>query len=441
MTSPANGTNGNQQQESGTYEVPPFAPEQPKGSPAGSMTPEEFEQLCRSIGDTVGKGLAAGGSALGSAIGQAVGSYQQHSAKKAEKMRQALAHQQELAAQQQAAAAEKRAKAARTRAINARFTPVKGKSNAGVWMSALGGIFTVSFANVAMEELMSVIAVQSPEYFFDYLLPPLIALGLSIWLLAAGINRLRAGSALKSIKRITGSREVVTIQELSAQMQKSPAKLTALCRKLIKNGSLPQGHLDDNATCLMVTDNAYHYYRQAQADEAQRRKKSLEEEQTRPSSRKTGEPSRLTDAQKTFLKEGEHYVQQMKDLDAAIDDEEVSRKIVAIEELVSRILARAAEEPSLIDGMTRFTNIYLPTTIKLLTAYDALEEQPVQGSNIASSRQEIEQTLDVLQAAYEKQLDEMFQDMSMDVSSDISVLKAMLAQEGLTESPLKPTDK
>lgn len=134
-------------------------------------------------------------------------------------------------------------------------------------------------------------------------------------------------------------------------------------------------------------------------------------------------------------------MQQMKDLDAAIDDEEVSRKIVAIEELVSRILARAAEEPSLIDGMTRFTNIYLPTTIKLLTAYDALEEQPVQGSNIASSRQEIEQTLDVLQAAYEKQLDEMFQDMSMDVSSDISVLKAMLAQEGLTESPFKPTDK
>lgn len=224
-------------------------------------------------------------------------------------------------------------------------------------------------------------------------------------------------------------------------MQKSPAKLTALCRKLIKNGSLPQGHLDDSATCLMVTDNAYHYYRQAQADEAQRRKKSLEEEQTRPSSRKTGEPSRLTGAQKAFLKEGEHYVQQMKDLDAAIDDEEVSRKIVAIEELVSRILARAAEEPSLIDGMTRFTNIYLPTTIKLLTAYDALEEQPVQGSNIASSRQEIEQTLDVLQAAYEKQLDEMFQDMSMDVSSDISVLKAMLAQEGLTESPFKPTDK
>ncbi len=415
----------------------------PNKGPQGNnqMTPEEFEALCRSIGDTVaevskgvGKGLAAGGTALGSAIGQVMSGYQQHSAKKAEQMKLTLEQQRQLAAQQQQAAAEKKAKAAQTRAINARFKDGNSQAN-GVWMTVLGGIFTFCFANNFLEELIFQISVQ---YFWpEDIIFPAIFLGLSLWLLGAGIGKLRANSALKSIKRITGSREVVSIQELATQMQKKPETVAKLCRKLIKNGSLPQGHLDDNQTCLMVTDNAYHYYRQAQLEDQQARQKKLEEQQSRERAKAVGGKVELTAEQKAFLKEGEGYLKQMRDLDVAIDDEEVSAKIVQIQGVVERILARAAEAPELIDSLPRFMNYYLPTTIKLLAAYDNLEEQPVQGGNIASSRREIEQTLDVLQAAYEKQLDEMFQDMAMDVSSDISVLQAMLAQEGLTESPFK----
>ncbi len=414
----------------------------PNKGPQGNnqMTPEEFEALCRSIGDTVaevskgvGKGLAAGGTALGSAIGQVMSGYQQHSAKKAEQVKLTLEQQRQLAAQQQQAAAEKKAKAAQTRAINARFKGGNSQAN-GVWMTVLGGIFTFCFVNGAIEELFW----RTQGFFWaDEFFPPFIFLGLSLWLLGAGIGKLRANSALKSIKRITGSREVVSIQELATQMQKKPETVAKLCRKLIKNGSLPQGHLDDNQTCLMVTDNAYHYYRQAQLEDQQARQKKLEEQQSRERAKAVGGKVELTAEQKAFLKEGEGYLKQMRDLDVAIDDEEVSAKIVQIQGVVERILARAAEAPELIDSLPRFMNYYLPTTIKLLAAYDNLEEQPVQGGNIASSRREIEQTLDVLQAAYEKQLDEMFQDMAMDVSSDISVLQAMLAQEGLTESPFK----
>ena len=78
---------------------------------------------------------------------------------------------------------------------------------------------------------------------------------------------------------------------------------------------------------------------------------------------------------------------------------------------------------------------YLPTTVRLLSAYDDLEDQPIQGETISQSRLEIERTLDVLISAYEKLLDATFQDLSLDVSADIDVLHAMLAQEGLTPSP------
>ena len=45
----------------------------------------------------------------------------------------------------------------------------------------------------------------------------------------------------------------------------------------------------------------------------------------------------------------------------------------------------------------------------------------------------IEQTLDTLNAAFEKLLDSLFRDTAWDVSSDISVLNTMLAQEGLKD--------
>ena len=75
---------------------------------------------------------------------------------------------------------------------------------------------------------------------------------------------------------------------------------------------------------------------------------------------------------------------------------------------------------------------YLPTTVKLLEAYQELDGQPVQGENITTSKKEIEDTLDTLNEAFERLFDSMFQETAWDVSTDISVLKTLLAQEGLS---------
>ena len=44
-----------------------------------------------------------------------------------------------------------------------------------------------------------------------------------------------------------------------------------------------------------------------------------------------------------------------------------------------------------------------------------------------------EETIDTLNIAFEKLLDSIFRDTAWDVSTDISVLHTVLAQEGLTE--------
>jgi len=105
--------------------------------------------------------------------------------------------------------------------------------------------------------------------------------------------------------------------------------------------------------------------------------------------------------------------------------------------LIQKIFERVKEDPGSLEDIQKLMEYYLPTTVKLLDAYQQLENQPVQGENIRNSKTEIEQTLDTLNIAFEKLLDSLFEDVAWDVSSDISVLHTMLAQEGLTKDDFK----
>ena len=100
---------------------------------------------------------------------------------------------------------------------------------------------------------------------------------------------------------------------------------------------------------------------------------------------------------------------------------------------MEKIFERAQKHPEIIPDLKKMMDYYLPMTVKLLDAYEEMDTQPVQGENIQSSKREIEDTLDTLNQAFEKLLDSVFQDTAWDVSTDISVLHTLLAQEGLTE--------
>ena len=124
-----------------------------------------------------------------------------------------------------------------------------------------------------------------------------------------------------------------------------------------------------------------------------------------------------------------------------IPGEEVSAKIYHMELILERIFARAKTHPEVIPDLKKLMDYYLPMTVKLLNAYADMDAQPIQGANIESAKREIEGTLDTLSRAFEKLLDELFQDTALDVSSDITVLQTLLAQEGLTDDELTKLKK
>ena len=178
----------------------------------------------------------------------------------------------------------------------------------------------------------------------------------------------------------------------------------------------------------MVTNDAY-----AQYLETMKHHKTQQSQTDTFNKKNASHKDRLTPEAEAILSEGREYIRKIRKSNDAIPGEEISAKIYRLEMLVARIFQQAEAHPENISDLRRLMEYYLPTTMKLLDAYEELDGQPVQGENITASKKEIENTLDTLNLAFEKLLDNLFQDRAWDVSADISVLEAMLAQEGLTK--------
>ena len=135
---------------------------------------------------------------------------------------------------------------------------------------------------------------------------------------------------------------------------------------------------------------------------------------------------------KTYMDELERILNELYQLNEQIEDEAVSARIDRIGTLTAGIFRAVIDNPEREQDVRKFMNYYLPTTLKLLKSYDMLEEQSYQGENIVASRKKIEGVLDTLIAAFEKQLDRLFQNDALDIATDIDVLETMMAGDGLS---------
>jgi hypothetical protein len=110
----------------------------------------------------------------------------------------------------------------------------------------------------------------------------------------------------------------------------------------------------------------------------------------------------------------------------------MSEKLYRLEGTMERIMEQVRKNPESASELRKLMSYYLPTTVKLLNAYKELDKQAAGGDNITKTKKEIEDALDTINDAFENLLDSMFRDIAWDVSSDISVMQTMLAQDGLT---------
>ena len=247
-------------------------------------------------------------------------------------------------------------------------------------------------------------------------------LGLGLWMFFSGMRTNALCRRFKLYRRIIGDNTHCTLKLLAAGMDKSVDFVRQDLQRMIDKRFFKEGYFNKEKTHILTSHESFLNFEQYRVQLEERQEETVQ---------KNSADQQNTQV-RAVLEQGKAYIEEVRRCNDAIPGEEVSQKIFRIEIITQRIFDRAEEHPEIIPDLKKLMEYYLPMTVKLLRAYADMDMQPVQGETIQSSKREIEDTLDTINEAFENLLDDLFEDTAMDVSSDISVLNTLLAQEGLT---------
>lgn len=245
--------------------------------------------------------------------------------------------------------------------------------------------------------------------------------GLVMGLIGSGLWK--TANRFRQYTKAIGNRAYCTIEELAGKCGRDKKSVVKDLKKMIDKKMFLQGHLDEQETCVIVTDEMYQQYLlvQKQAEEREIQEKASREQK-----------EKLPEECRKILEEGNECIRYIRKCNDDIPGEEMSQKLSRLELIITRIFEEVGKNPELAGELRKFMNYYLPTTQKLVDAYRELDQETIISENMAKTKKEIEDTLDTINEAFENLLDSFFEERAMDISSDISVLQTMLAQEGLT---------
>ena len=325
----------------------------------------------------------------------------------------------ETAADAGGEAIRKMKQTAQTPSINVKelYGKTGGKVIGGLTKSFFGGFFTLG------------LGISTVAALFSGALPGAGVLALmtagSGWMLSSGVGTMKTVSRFRTYRRLLGRKTTCALDKLARAVGRDVPFVRKDVQRMIGRGYFLEGHLDHEQNHLIISDITYREFEQARLQLEAARRQRLAEAENAPDPRI-----------REVLDKGSAFIAQIRKCNDDIPGEAVSEKIDRIELVVRRIFERVQTHPEVIPDLKKMMDYYLPMTVKLLTAYADMDAQPVQGETIQASKREIEATLDTLNLAFEKLLDELFQDTALDISSDISVLNTMLAREGLAEDEL-----
>lgn len=249
----------------------------------------------------------------------------------------------------------------------------------------------------------------------------------SIGLIFRGVNLRKRVRRFKRYVRYLDNKGYCLIEDLANTVRMKNKFVIKDLKRMIELGMFKEAHIDEEKTYLMINDDVYKDYLNLKAQEANRYKQREEQEVREEKFNSEGEELRAV------IQKGKNYTEEIEVVKNKINNREFILKLDKLRNIVIQILNYIEKNPKKIQEVNKFINHYLPITIKLVNSYKELNEQQVQGENIKTAKNEIEKSIDVINIAFEKLLDDLFEDVALDISTDISVLKTLFTQEGLTD--------
>lgn len=292
----------------------------------------------------------------------------------------------------------------------------------GKQLSLLGGglsVVTVLALAAAMRNVMYWLIHGEFAWFLDDLLaqlPALCVLAVGLGLLVDGIRRQRRAGRFRGYLAMIGEKKSVAISALASATGRPKNKVCADLEDMLDSGLFPSGYLNYGGDRFVLGGGL---------------EDQPESQATAPAAKAQPQPSKANrGAENAILDE----IRQVND---QVANEKLSAQIDRIGVITAKILEYQKSRPEKAPQLHSFLSYYLPTTLKILRAYGQLESQQIAGENITAAMTRIEGMMDKVVEGFEKQLDQLFQGDTMDITADVDVLEQMLARDGLTGEQLR----
>jgi 5-bromo-4-chloroindolyl phosphate hydrolysis protein len=137
------------------------------------------------------------------------------------------------------------------------------------------------------------------------------------------------------------------------------------------------------------------------------------------------------------LREGTDKLADIRRTVSRIADPRVRGKGDAVCTVVQNILEDLRKDPGDIRSARQFLSYYLDATGRIFTRYVELADTGLATADIASSMRRVEQTMDTMRSAFEKQHARLLEHDVLDLDSEIALLENTLRLEGLAEEEKK----
>ncbi len=335
-----------------------------------------------------------------------------------------------------------------------------------VLFTVFGGIGTGLTALGLLIFVIIAVAVLSPLAGLIGSLIITILMGGSIGMLAKGASNRKRLARAERYLAIAHGHDYVNIAELALQTGKSDAYVRKDVKNMLSIGMFPQGHLDRMESCLMLSDQMYREYldverrRAALGTEAKTASTTAKPGNTNGASTSAAQADDKADSTLTqeqlvwrqlsgiddpgealekenpalaaMIRQGQECTGHIRQMNDRIPGEIISKKLSALEQVLKEIFQRVREHPKQMEKMQKFMDYYLPTTLKLVEAYEEFDSIPTPNEEILQAKNELEKTIDTINESFAQLLNQMYQESVLDATTDAKVLQTMLAKDGLS---------
>lgn len=132
----------------------------------------------------------------------------------------------------------------------------------------------------------------------------------------------------------------------------------------------------------------------------------------------------------SIIADTEEKLTIIRSFSAGIRNSNLDNKIQSICIITGKICDSIRNDPRDLVPAKKFLGYYLDTTLKLLEKYTHMQRMDVVTPDCKTRLAKIEETIGLLQEAFEQQLMRLMENDYIDVDAEISVLKSTLKMEG-----------